>query len=99
MKLSLSIRVAVTDSDLPVRLLLRGFFVCFWFGREFQNSFHSCGLSIVSVSSSLRPFDVFCIKLGEGEGGEVTVLPGFIFLKYLQQQTFWEALGYNIRVD
>lgn len=53
----------------------------------------------LSIKSSLRPFDVFCIKLGEREGGELTVLPGFILLKYWQQQKFWEELGYNISVD
>lgn len=97
MKLPLSICAAESDSDLPVRLLLWGFFVCFSLQKGIPELIsHLWTKCCLSIESSLRPFDVFCIKLGEREGGEVTVLPGFILLKYLQQQTFWDELGYNI---
>lgn len=56
MELSLSIYTAVNDSVLPVKLLLWGGVFCFLvflFRRKFQNSFHSSGLSIVSLSGLL----------------------------------------------
>lgn len=57
-----------------------GFFSLFSFQKgipEFiQLLWTKCCLGI---ESSLRPFDVFCIKVGERVGDEVTVLPGFTF--------------------